>query len=643
MFNRSHRDLIKQTLAGTIGAACIAVADLSATELDDPIEQRKATVALWIADHRNPKLTEVVARYAEPTLVTIDAETSIHTAIKAKCGISERKTYLKLFYQANSGLDATDPFVHSKTTITLPACAYWSGHDIWKSEVDQETVLINIGADGPKSVNKARSSTLRRSKPLYFTVNDNNEFASEIFGAIGKNFPGFEETCNRNVYYPIISLCEFENFEIAYPVSSGEECDSASPVPNAEEINEELLRKKIVKIPNVHIIDTGLLGAASKNNWSFRKHYDEIIRDSVIGVTISYDPKIRAKLEADSSYNPPKDVSKEDALAHGTHVAGIVAGHAFSKWDHSRIDLSIINVILPPRSVGDRKLSAGFSYIEIDAAVQLAIMQSADVINLSLSTNSPYHLRIADATNTVFVVASGNKKHELSNITPLYPAISGGPRRKTITVGALDGSELMLAPFSNWSDKFVDIAAPGCRINSVTNIATSIKKDFSGTSQAAPFVALASALLRSVGFGSSGLIKERLLSSSRPVKALRGKVASVGVLDIATALKYDRDVIFLTKNSKARDVYGRSLEGKIKNARINLCRERQQQLIRHYKQIAISEFFPEAMYKEGEEADLVGDFCPAGDFTITVVRPTDEISISSKEIEYIVLRTPHLK
>lgn len=167
----------------------------------------------------------------------------------------------------------------------------------------------------------------------------------------------------------------------------------------------------------------------------------------------------------------------DEAVGHGTHVAGIVK-------------LAAPNAQLMPLRVLD---SDGRGNVFIIAeAIHYAVQHGADVINLSLGTSDKSELLeeiIADAVKThdVFVVAAaGNLNSQIEQ----YPASFD----TVLAVTAIDANsrKLDIANYGSW----VDLAAPGASIYSA--FPPNGYAWWSGTSMATPFVAGQAALLRSV-------------------------------------------------------------------------------------------------------------------------------------------------
>lgn len=198
------------------------------------------------------------------------------------------------------------------------------------------------------------------------------------------------------------------------------------------------------------------------------------------------------------------DVTGPDA-DHGTHVAGIIGAKRNNGIgiDGVADNVQIMSLrVVPNGDERDKDVANGIRY---------AVDNGAKVINMSFGKGYVYHKKAVDEAvkyamdNDVLLVhAAGNDGKDI-DINPNYPtkyytdslkAVTG-EADAWITVGAtrwnLDGS--ILAEFSNYGYKSVDVFAPGVAINST--MPNNEYKELQGTSMAAPVVAGLAAMLRS--------------------------------------------------------------------------------------------------------------------------------------------------
>jgi subtilisin family serine protease len=235
----------------------------------------------------------------------------------------------------------------------------------------------------------------------------------------------------------------------------------------------------------------------------------------------------------DERYYGNNNVEGPDA-AHGTHVAGIIAGMRDNGigvngvgGDHVRI----MSVRTVPN--GDERDK------DVANAIRYAVDNGAKIINMSFGKGqSPYKkevdaaMKYAQKNDVLLVHAAGNDGKELT-LTNNYPNdIYLGKKRglkNWIEVGATSSAydEGLAAGFSNYNKKYVDVFAPGARIYST--IPDDEYAKFDGTSMAAPMVAGIAALLRSYFPDlTARQVKEIIEESALPVNLSVNRPGSEG-------------------------------------------------------------------------------------------------------------------
>ena len=252
---------------------------------------------------------------------------------------------------------------------------------------------------------------------------------------------------------------------------------------------------------------------------------------------------------------------------HGTQVASVALGGPI----FSRIQvLSEPRIKLGMSRIYQRYVREGHEWFgarEQDFNVVLRdANHGAEIVNLSAKYKDRI-LALEEAfkgdAKFLFVVAAGNKDGQLGKEfqNNIYPALYGGigngrSALNTITVTALEAGpaedgKLHLAPFSNFSPDYVDIAAPGCEIPALTydKGANNWKLvSLSGTSMATPLVSFTAALVKSevpVAF-SAAETKTRLMAASDLHSELAGEVVDGRTLNITKAVALYEDVVELT-------------------------------------------------------------------------------------------------
>ena len=230
---------------------------------------------------------------------------------------------------------------------------------------------------------------------------------------------------------------------------------------------------------------------------------------------------------------PKPDNNVADTLGHGTRVAGVIGAVGNNSLGVTGLNW---NVRLMPLKVGADTTALDLSNAAILEAYDYARNNGARVINASFSGPEYSHFE-ADALQAlhdagiILCAAAGNKTQSLET-TPSYPASLNFPN--IISVAATDSSEL-LASYSNYGSRSVDLGAPGSAIytTSMTNTYASVY----GTSFSAPQMAGIVALMRA-RYPSLGVRDLRLmiLEGTDPVASLAGKTVTGGRANVLKAL-----------------------------------------------------------------------------------------------------------
>lgn len=184
--------------------------------------------------------------------------------------------------------------------------------------------------------------------------------------------------------------------------------------------------------------------------------------------------------------------------AHGTHVAGIIAAERNNGKGANGVanNVEIMSIRAVPN--GDEYDK------DVAKAIRYAVDNGAKVINGSFGKSFSPHadwvrdaIKYASDKGVVFVHAAGNDGKDVDT-APNFPDdnVNGVEVSNTyIRVGALAPSygTNMVAGFSNFGKKNVDVFAPGAQIYSTTP--ENEYSTFGGTSMAAPAVAGVAALV----------------------------------------------------------------------------------------------------------------------------------------------------
>lgn len=233
------------------------------------------------------------------------------------------------------------------------------------------------------------------------------------------------------------------------------------------------------------------------------------------------------------------DPDPHDEVGHGTHVAGIVAAQGRNMPEGVAPRCRILPVrVLGAMRQGAQLVGAGLTD-NINNGLKWAVDHGADVINMSFGIKHeggglPHRevVEYALAKGVTLVAATGNDGQEAL----YYPGALPG----VIAVGAADtpGEKTRYSTYGSQ----VSLVAPG------TDVFSAYRQNgyafATGTSQAAPFVSGAAALLKSYAIERAGRrlhdrqIKHLLKhTADRPDNRFRTRHTGYGFLNVADALR----------------------------------------------------------------------------------------------------------
>lgn len=236
-------------------------------------------------------------------------------------------------------------------------------------------------------------------------------------------------------------------------------------------------------------------------SWARKTEGNEII--AVIDSGVGTHPVLSSRIEKGWDYIDNDDDPTNDENGHGTHVAGILA-------DCTQGISSKIYAIRILNSSGKGNVSNAAN------AILEAAGHGVSVINLSFLAQGKSEaledaVGSAVAAGSAVVISAGNNGQDASGYSPASMMLPG-----VIVVGSvgLDGKR---ASYSNYGSS-VDCFAYGSGINSCQPGGGYVKK--SGTSQAAPHITAACALLKRIYGDNPGGLENR-------IKALSGEAIPI--------------------------------------------------------------------------------------------------------------------
>ena len=232
------------------------------------------------------------------------------------------------------------------------------------------------------------------------------------------------------------------------------------------------------------------------------------------------------------------DDAPDDEVGHGTHVSGIIAGRGLQMEEGVAPDCRVMAVrVLATMRDGEQLVGAGI-VDNINTGIKWAVDNGADVINMSLGIRHtggglPHQdvIRYALSKNVTVVAASGND----GTAERYYP----GALQGVVAVGATD-EQGEVAGFTSYGAR-ISVVAPGSRIYSA--FARHGYAFASGTSQAAPFVAGAVALMKAFAVQRGLALTNRAIAtilkrtSDRVDRQRRSVRAGYGLLNLADAFR----------------------------------------------------------------------------------------------------------
>lgn len=223
--------------------------------------------------------------------------------------------------------------------------------------------------------------------------------------------------------------------------------------------------------------------------------------------------------------------NNKDDHGHGSHCSGTIG----AKGNDGK---GIVGVNWNVRMMGVKFLDAQGSGTLDDAirAIDYATKMGAKIMSNSwggggYSETLKQAIERANEAGALFVAAAGNESNN-NDASPTYPATYDVPN--VLTVAAIDNKG-QIASFSNYGKTKVHVGAPG--VNIVSSTLNGKLESWSGTSMATPHVSGIAALLLAEFPNMTHMdLKQRIISTARPIAGLRGKVSSGGLANAYAAL-----------------------------------------------------------------------------------------------------------
>jgi subtilisin family serine protease len=220
------------------------------------------------------------------------------------------------------------------------------------------------------------------------------------------------------------------------------------------------------------------------------------------------------------------DADPMDGHGHGTHCSGTIGAVHNNKIGVSGVMNDV--TIVPIKFLGDDGSGTLESAI---SAIDYATNLNVDLMSNSWGgggfSQALYDaIKRASDKGIIFTAAAGNESSN-NDVTPSYPASYKLPNIVSVAATTAQNN---LAYFSCYGKSSVHIAAPGHNILSTVNKGG--YEIMSGTSMATPHVSgVIGLLLSKEGRMPHDQMRDRVMMTSVPVAALRGKTITAGRID----------------------------------------------------------------------------------------------------------------
>lgn len=533
----------------------------------------------------NKQALSLMADLFQPARVEVPSGTTLDQLSQEVCGRID-KDWIASTRRANPSLGRTTITISSPSALNLPPCPFWKSTStvtVPQAGTLSHTILNQMGTAGAGTLTAvARLNSLSADQlnsalhpgdqivlPYvtgYYPYRFKEHYQKDDRAAVAsiRSIPGFTASLPET---EVSLIAEAPNSQCAAPFD-----DSKWPF-DAAELRQILLYNNTKRAGPlwkavIGIADTGI--ARSEDRLFLRRNTREIPNNNVDDEGDTYvDDYDGVNMNRAAPGFPVLNEGFGHA-DHGTHVAGLALGGLkdaeLTQIVKDRIALRIINVVRKTVRYGPNGNVTSWPIPNdaiIDALQYIQQEPMIPIINLSVESGRESGLdQILTSNSSLIVAAAGNDQLDLDQ-TEKYPAAAMN-RRLLISVGASDGSG-GLAPFSNRGANKVDLAAPGCMVDSIVPGAERREK-LSGTSQAAPLVSFTAGLLYSEGLSISQIKNRILLTTDYDPGKLGecggpgGCVQTKGRLNIARALDIYEDIIVVKQAGGVRTLRGRFID-----------------------------------------------------------------------------------
>lgn len=581
---------LQRSLAIGLTAWSIALLLVSRTTASEPEGAEMLTVRFLphSSDEMRDRLYSYLSEVAEPELVSLRPGERLVDHLRGRCGAVD-KVFLKRVREMNPEFKVED--LSGERVVQLSPCPYWA-YDrrvtVREGEILSEVLQINVGIGGPDTqesvVNRNRDKIENAEEISAETVLAVPYITLPISFRVRSEFRGEEVAAHIKREWPVGAGrpaavgATVGRFQLVAPVANS--CDltpgpawpfDGKRVRTALESNLNAGLRSDRGPATILIADTGISQAAAlapRGGFLLRKSVREGVYPAREGVDDDrngfLDDVYGAYMDGRTGF--PRPESDYLRAGHGTQVAAVALGGLnpeLTRLLSGRVRISVANLVgretaLDPET-GRPVSRPVIPFGAVSRSLTYAHAIDAAILNWSIASPTSYPelaMDIAAARRLTIVVAAGNDGKDVDHpASEIFPASYGRDLPNLITVAAYDGKG-HLARFSNRGAAVVHLAAPGCRVPTISYEGGPAES--SGTSFAAPLVSFTAALLYSEGVHEPRSIKNRILASVDVVEGLKGDVESGGTLNVEKAVRIRDDIVVPRKpdGTLGEPVYG---------------------------------------------------------------------------------------
>lgn len=286
-------------------------------------------------------------------------------------------------------------------------------------------------------------------------------------------------------------------------------------------------------IPNSNLQTVAGIDIRARSAWAITQGRPDVVVAVIDTAIDASHPDLAGAIVAERPVVANGDTTSR---MHGTTVASVIAARKDNGFGIAGIAPNVgILSVAAFESMGDGE--ARSSTAVLVRAFDEARAYGADIINASWVTTAGSQTASAEALEALriairdagvpVIAAAGNDGAQLTTEGPYFPAAWVLPNLITVAAVQPDGA---LASFSNVGAAVVDIAAPGAGITTTSIGGQAVIA--SGTSYAAPYVAGAVALARSIApYATTAELVDAVVWSSRFLPNTQHATATSGMLD----------------------------------------------------------------------------------------------------------------